>query len=449
MKQSSSDSMNDSINDSMNDSMAVTNNSTNNSTINSELERSESFTHNQSRSIWNLSRWVVPLAMFTVVLTELLLILGSLVTTFRVGMADPVWPTTPWYLFFIDWKEPSSGFLIEHVHRLAGFTVGGIASLLAIFLLGTDKNRFAKWMGMVLIIAMLGVYGAFHGQMMKQVRAEQIVWPMTTIYLLLGSIGALLIFELARIFQKQSGAWLRLLMIFALLGVMIQGLLGGLRVRLDALFGTNLAAVHGVFAQMVFSLLVVIAVWSRRPNLEPLQAEKASRGSSNLFLATLLFASALMQLIWGAWLRHLPGPIPQRLHFLSAFLVFALAIWNFFSAKQNSMAGKTKMSIHLLLGFLVLQISLGVEAWLGKFLSPIAPELQTITASQATIRCLHVIVGTGITATSAVIFFAAWRFHLARKRFRIEQIGKDSFHNTNTLKADSLEQKVQLSTVNS
>ena len=36
-------------------------------------------------------------AIITVVLAVVLLALGGFVTSFRVGMADPVWPTVPWY----------------------------------------------------------------------------------------------------------------------------------------------------------------------------------------------------------------------------------------------------------------------------------------------------------------------------------------------------------------
>src|SRR5947199_158364 len=53
----------------------------------------------------------------------------------------------------------------------------------------------------------------------------------------------------------------------ALAGVMVQGMLGGFRVRLNALFGTDLAVVHGCFAQVVFALLVGLAYLVHRPGL--------------------------------------------------------------------------------------------------------------------------------------------------------------------------------------
>ena len=61
------------------------------------------------------------------------------------------------------------------------------------------------------------------------------------------------------------GAGVRLLGALALVAVMIQGLLGGFRVKLNELVGTDLAAFHGVFAQVVFGLLVTLAVMTARP----------------------------------------------------------------------------------------------------------------------------------------------------------------------------------------
>src|SRR5262245_42210176 len=79
--------------------------------------------------------FVVFWAWLTVCATFALLFLGSIVTTFRVGMADPIWPTAPWHLLIIDWQEPSAGFLIEHSHRLAGYIVGCCTIVLVLSLL--------------------------------------------------------------------------------------------------------------------------------------------------------------------------------------------------------------------------------------------------------------------------------------------------------------------------
>src|SRR5438067_9913424 len=129
-------------------------------------------------------------AVLTVLATVALLALGAVVTTFRVGMADPVWPTYPWHLLLISYDEPSAGFLIEHTHRLAGYIVGCCVIVLAVVLAWSEPRPWVRRLG-----------------------------------------------------------WL------ALLGVILQGVLGGMRVKLNEWVGTDLALVHGCFAQIVFSLL--------------------------------------------------------------------------------------------------------------------------------------------------------------------------------------------------
>ncbi|HEV2947246.1 MAG TPA: hypothetical protein VGX70_07710, partial [Gemmataceae bacterium] len=80
-------------------------------------------THHSSLSTHH-SPWLHRWAVLTVCATFILLLLGAVVTTFRVGMADPIWPTYPWHLLLVSWDEPRPGFLIEHSHRLAGYVVG-------------------------------------------------------------------------------------------------------------------------------------------------------------------------------------------------------------------------------------------------------------------------------------------------------------------------------------
>ena len=104
---------------------------------------------------------------------------------------------------------------------------------------------------------------------------------------------------------------------------MIQGLLGGFRVKLNELVGTDLAAFHGVFAQVVCGLVVSVAVLTRRPRPVVEESDEPRLGGWAFALAALIF----VQVIFGAWTRHYPAPLPQRLHFLTAFAATALAVW--------------------------------------------------------------------------------------------------------------------------
>ncbi len=101
-----------------------------------------------SKTDKSLPRWLHIGAILAVLSTFLLLILGQLVTSFRAGMADPIWPTEPWYL--VNNYKFEAGYLIEHSHRIAGFTVGGIVCLLIIGLWWTEpSDPIARWIAFI------------------------------------------------------------------------------------------------------------------------------------------------------------------------------------------------------------------------------------------------------------------------------------------------------------
>jgi hypothetical protein len=55
------------------------------------------------------------------------------------------------------------------------------------------------------------------------------------------------------------------------------------------------------------------------------------------------------------------------------------------------------------------QILLGVEAWLGKYLGVIDPATAAVTKPQAFVRCAHVLVGYGVMSTTVVLAVLAYR----------------------------------------
>lgn len=281
-------------------------------------------------------RWLHAWSVLTAGATVALLALGAVVTTFQVGMADPVWPTVPWHLALIDWSEPNPGFVIEHSHRLAGYIVGCCVIVLTVGLWLSARPNWLKWLGVA-----------------------------------------------------------------ALAGVIAQGLLGGFRVVLHAWLGTNLAVIHGCFAQIVFSLLVSLAVLSSAR----FAAESLSTAESPRLRvwSLVLTALVLLQLVWGALLRHTNGALAQRMHLLTAFAVVAAAVCFAHVALANPSARRVLRRTLILLGVLLaLQIFLGVESWLSKFVGVLPPELRKPTVSQATTRVAHVLVGSFILATVVV-----------------------------------------------
>ena len=288
-------------------------------------------------------RWLHAWAVLTAVVAAAAVAMGAVVTTFRVGMADPVWPTYPWHLLLISWDEPSPGFIIEHTHRLAAYAAGLCVIVLAVGLWFAGPRRLA-----------------------------------------LAALGC----------------------------VVAQGLLGGARVLLNAPAGPELAAVHGVFAQVVFGLLVCLAVLTSPRPLKEFSSPDYARRCRRA--AVVLAGLAFLQLVLGAVVRQLHNPSAVRLHVLNAFAVTAGIVWLLRTAWERP-AGRRVLGRPLLVmaALLVVQLSLGVEALLGQYASDLPPEAQPIHIGLAMVRTAHVVIGAFLLAAAAVAAVQAYRAAVA------------------------------------
>lgn len=347
-------------------------------------------------------RWLHAWAVVTAVWAFAVITLGALVSTFQVGMADPIWPTQPWFLLVNGWQEPRAGFLIEHTHRFAAFGIGGFVMVLALGLWWFDPRPATRWIGLGAMVAMLLSFAMFHSAMRAQLDKDVVEWPKGPAGAMVIAFGIAGLTGLLGMQTRSPGSGLRFLGVLALAGVIVQGLLGGFRVKLNAKLGIDLAAVHGIFAQIVFSVLVSLALLTGRVRTwEP--ATDAVRKRLNRF-AVVLVAVVLTQLVWGALIRHSPTPLSQRLHLLTAFGVVAVAVW-LLRAGFGSPEGRASLGIGgWVLGFLLAaQVTLGVEAWMGKFGQYMLPELVPITREIAVVRTLHALIGNGILATAVAL----------------------------------------------
>jgi cytochrome c oxidase assembly protein subunit 15 len=353
-------------------------------------------------------RWLFAVAILAAVVALFLLVLGQLVTTLKAGMADPGWPTAPWHL--VNNYKDEVNYLVEHSHRIAGFTLGGILGALTLGIWWLEPRKTAKWVGVVAVAVLLVGFGDFHRAVMNQTDPNRLDVPavpvatMGAALLVLAAIGG------AGLAGGVRGSGLRLFAVVVLVAVMTQGVLGGLRVRLNALHGPELAAVHGVFAQVVFCLIALLAVFCTRPHRTDLPAE--SRGAAG-WLSLLLVVVLLGQLVLGVLVRHLPTPLAQRLHFLTAFAAVAVVVGLLRAGFGSPLTRVRVAPAGWLLGVLVaVQLVLGVEAWMGKFsdearngqpADSFLPETAIPTPYQVAIRTSHVLVGTGVLACAVVL----------------------------------------------
>jgi heme A synthase len=343
-------------------------------------------------------------AASTLTLLFALLTLGAVVTSFHVGMADPIWPTRPWHLLTISWQEPSSGFLIEHTHRLMGFITGAAVALLTILIWLTEPRRILRWVGLAAIVGLLLAFGQLHGTLLGHQKLLKETGELTTPNWALAMGPTLIVLTVSLILAVWSGG-IRLFGVLLLVAVMGQGILGGLRVYLNALNGNDLAAIHGVCSQIVLALAVTVFVLTSPRRLLPPVIDRG--------LITAAASAAFIvfgQIVAGAVLRHSDSPLGPRLHILGAFLVvFATAA----VSRQSRGATRSVRSLAILAASLAgIQILLGIEAWMIRFNAGFAlSAVQTVTVGGAIVRTLHALVGYGLFASAVALAVVVLRSH--------------------------------------
>lgn len=353
-----------------------------------------------------MSNWLRVWSLLTVTATVVLLVLGALVTSFRVGMADPIWPTEPWRLALIDWSEPNPGFILEHAHRLGGFTIGGMMAILALGLWWTEPSRTLRLAGLAALAGLLGAFGSLHGVLIRQTRdlpaGSQLVVPPMVAAILVSALALVLLVVALEALTRRAGWGLRLLGVALLICVMIQGLFGGLRVYLNAQLGPQFAVVHGTFAQLVFGLTVAITCVC------------LGREASWSLVGWLAIVAVFAQIAFGVTLRQLSSPMGARLHLLTAFITTIFVITNSRLTWKSSRLWAT-----VALSLLTIQIGLGVESWLGRYANGlVAATTQPITWNDAILRTVHAVVGYLLFAATIVMAFNVHVPSLQRRQSR-------------------------------
>ena len=286
------------------------------------------------------SPWLHSVARLTAGATFLLIVIGGIVTSTDSGLAVPDWPTTFGYNMFL---YPLSEM------------VGGI------------------------------LYEHSHR--------------------LMGSlVGMLTIGLLVLMLMKDSRKWLKWLGLAALIAVIVQGVLGGLRVTQ---INRNFAIVHACLAQAFFALLCGIAWFTSREWRQDMSTTTGETARKLRRLSLITTCLIYVQLIFGAILRHTGSRLDA--HLLFAFLV---ALHVFLLVRRiltiNGEIGGIGQSMPLLLlGLLGVQLMLGT----GAFFAKLTAFGETFAAAlTVTITTAHVAVGALMLVSSFVLTLKIYRF---------------------------------------
>jgi heme A synthase len=352
-------------------------------------------------------RWLRVWSALTVVATLGLIAVGTLVTTFHVGMADPLWPTAPWHLLLIE-RVPSFGFYVEHTHRIAGYLSGTLILVQTLALWRHSPSvlrRIGSWLFLLGVVA-----GTATGMRLVKTADVRSIQALLNpgFGLALASALAFLALAWMEVASRSVGSKHRALATLAFIGVVTQGMLGGLRVYLNELKGPEIAVIHGVFAQLMFAAVCLVGLMSsaRWNSLTDLAVDKSLR-----WLAAATAALALVQIAFGGLLRHLYQPWAVRLHPLLAFGVLALTAWTAaWSFRDLEGAAVLRRKAIALLGLILIQAALGIETWL-RVLEPVT-RYSAVGIGDAALRSAHVLVGFGIFSSAVLLAARAWKGNL-------------------------------------
>ena len=275
-------------------------------------------------------------AVLAAVFTWPLLFVGGLVTTFRVGMAVPDWPTTFGInMFLYDMREAAFGVFIEHGHRLYGAAVGVCTILLMLDFLIFDRRRSVKALGVIALVA-----------------------------------------------------------------VIVQGLLGGLRVQNNS---TLLAMIHGCTGQAYFAFVVVLATITGRSWFVERREPPPDFASEFLRLWILMIlGAAYLQVVIGAWLRHFStlGVLTSHVT-LGVFVVGCIALASWLVRRRKAELPGLMGPVRAMELTVAIQAILGIAATV--MLWPFDGIPRDVTTPQVLIRTGHQANAALLLAASAVL----------------------------------------------
>ncbi|MFM7251199.1 MAG: COX15/CtaA family protein [Planctomycetaceae bacterium] len=250
--------------------------------------------------------------------------------------------------------------------------------------------------------------------------------------LLGATVGMLTLLLAAIVFSGRSSPTLRWLVAAAVVLVVVQGALGGLRVILD---DKTVAKVHACTGPLFFAVATAIAsIASRRGRGADRAADRPSHDPAlevaappppswalGAAVPTVLLVAAYLQLVAGAQLRHADATLAPTtfrwmviLHLLGAAAVTVLAALAVVAWQPHEPPAARRWS-RVILALVVCQSLLGAGAWVFTWGAPawiqeawpVAEAIRARSPRGAMVVTAHVLVGMAILG-SAVAMALEW-----------------------------------------
>ncbi len=230
-------------------------------------------------------------------------------------------------------------------------------------------------------------------------------------------VGLVTLIQAVYVWRHEGRRWVRWLSVIALVMVIIQGLMGGLRVtghftlaeaRHDMDPSSALAVVHGIFGQMFFAVLVALTAACSKAWQSSLIAKPRPSAKIAVTVAWTLVGMLLVQLTLGSILRH-EGKI-LALHITGAIVVLVLSIFCGARAWGANPDQPILQRIGIaMLTMVFLQVMLGVSAVIA--LGGQGP-LRHPDMAQAIVTTAHQVGGAVLLAIAVLL--AVWTMRLEK-----------------------------------
>jgi len=240
------------------------------------------------------------------------------------------------------------------------------------------------------------------------------------------TVGFLTSVLLIFLFAREKRKWVRRLGVAAFIGVILQGLLGGLTVKL--MLPLAVSSAHATLAQLFFCTTVALAVFTSRSWVEERPTIEEQGGVSLRYLCAIAATAILVQLVIGATLRHSatwdkPLPTPLLLTHIAGAVVVAALLGSSAVMVLRRHRGErflTRPAL-LALSLLALQLLLGVAAYLTRAASPNDPQPLNPMVG---ITVAHVACGALVFATTIVLTLRCFRVLRpgAAEEFRVQAL---------------------------
>ena len=220
-------------------------------------------------------------------------------------------------------------------------------------------------------------------------------------------VGLLTIALAVAFWLRERRSLLRWLGVVALGLIIIQGILGGLRV---ILLESTLAILHACFAHAFFALTVALALFTSREWRSETIGAMIADGGRLWRLGAMTTAFIYIQVIFGAVLRHSGERLDAHLLFAGLVAVHViLLLWRV--TKHHGANLKLVRSAYALGILLFLQLLLGAGSYLAKFTILLRLPIDMIVLLTTT----HLIVGAVMLVTSLALTLRSYRLSVMSK----------------------------------